>query len=168
MANELHTLFNYRPMKDLAGFLTSYNVASQVVAFADENPATTGTKMCAIDGVIIPSLTAEDDADWDHASTAVSGDAAGRVAANLYSLWHAVFADEDGLLTINEASNYALDAAVVLKVPDFDYETLVCIGLAALDFTGASTIGTTDNNGITTVYQVLGPIFPHPDNIDLN
>ena len=54
-------LFSHRPMKDLARFLTTYNMASQTIA-ADENVydiQSTGTGICTINGVFIETLTVD-------------------------------------------------------------------------------------------------------------
>lgn len=164
------TRFSSKAMKDLAGFLSTYNSVSQAVAFAAADPATTGTKPCTINGQLIPALTAEADADWSSALAAdlVEGDAKGTVLANGQSVYLAVFANAAGRLRIDLASEVALDAAVELKMPDFDYTTWVCIAVALVDAGGAVTLGTTDINAITTVYQILGPVLPHADNVDPN
>ena len=163
-------LFNHRAMKDLAAYLTTYNMETQAVAFAAADPATTGTKQCVINGVYIPSLTAEDDADWSSILVAdlVEGDAKGFVMANLYSQYLAVFANADGRLRIDLAGEYALDAAVELKVPHYDPTEWCCIAIVLVNAGGAVTLGTTNINAIITIYQVLGPVLPHPSNMDLN
>lgn len=163
-------LFSHRAMKDLAAYLTTYNLDTQAVAFAAADPATTGTKQCMINGTFIPSLTAEADADWSSILEAdlVEGDAKGFVMANLYSQYLAVFANADGRLRIDLAGEYALDAAVELKIPHFDPTEWCCIATVLVDAGGAVTLGTTDISGIVTITQVLGPILPHPDNMDMN
>lgn len=170
MADNWGKFFNYKIMKELAGFLSTYNMETQAVAFAAADPATTGTKQCVINGVYIPALTAEADADWSSALAAdlVQGDAKGTVLADGQSVYLAVFADATGRLRINLAGSVALDAAVACKIPDFDPSTWVCIAIVLVDAGGAVTLGTTDINAIATVYQVIGPVFPHPDNIDIN
>ena len=182
MANEFHTLFNYRPMKDLAGFLTSYNCATQVVTFyddGDDNDLTdTGTAMCAINGVVIPSLT--QDAQMVIASDE-TGDAPDVDIGDDKAQYVAILADEDGTLSIwlagdcsdfNGETQDTIDVGV-LKMPSFDYETYVCLAVAVYNNdAAASAVGIGDDdcdwNTDGTFYQILGPVFPHPENIDLN
>ena len=61
LANNWGDKFGHRPMKDLARFLTTYNMASQTIA-VDENVydiQSTGTGACTINGIYIPSLTVD-------------------------------------------------------------------------------------------------------------
>jgi len=164
--------FDKKAMKQLAGYLTSYNMGvSQAVAFADENPSTTGTKQAMINGTIINSLPAEADADWsdeDTAATLVAGDARGTVLANGQSVYITVFARSTGLLRIDLAGSVALDASVALKVNVWDSSVWAPLATTLVDAGGAVTLGTTDINAIVTITQLLSPILPHPDNILAN
>jgi len=160
------SLFNHNAAEMLMAFANTYNIATQAVAFAAADPATTGTAMCYIDGVLIPSLTVEDDADWssDTSTISVEGDAEGFVVPDTYSQYLAVFADADGRLRIDLAGDLALDADVECKIPMFDPSTYVCIAIVLIDGNGC-TLGTTNINALATVYQVVGPVYPHPDNL---
>ena len=71
-ANNWGDLFGHRPMRDLARFLTTYNMATQAVA-ADSNEydlQTTGGAACVINGIYIPALTADDPYDISAEQTA--------------------------------------------------------------------------------------------------
>ena len=160
--------FGNKGLSALSGFLTTYNVATQAVAFADANCATTGGAACCINGVYIPALTAELATDWDSdtAATSIEGDAQGVYIPNLYSAYIAIFADADGRLKIDMASEIALNADVTCKINWFDPSEWCCIGVALITSTGA-TLGTTDISGMDTVYQITGPILPHPSNLSI-
>ena len=160
--------FGNKAVAALAGFLTTYNVASQAVAFTTVDPTTTGTAPCCINGVYIPALTAEAATDWDSdtAATSVEGDAKGVYIPDLYSAYIVIFADADGRLRIDMASDIALDAAVSLKIPWFDPSEWCCIGIALVTSAGC-TLGTTNINAIVTIYQIIGPMLPHPDNLQI-
>lgn len=160
--------FDKRAMKELAGYLSCGNMgASQALAFAAADPATTGTKPIMINGHIQLCI-AESDADWSDATTAatlVAGDARGTVMANGYSQWLACYARATGLLRIDLAGTYALDAAVVTEgviMPKWDSSVWAPIALFIVDAGGAVTLGTTDISGITTIHQLLSPILPDP------
>ena len=160
--------FGNKGVGAFSAFMSTCNMVSQAVAFAAADPATTGGGDCTINGVYIPALTAEDDADWSSILTTdlVEGDAKGIVIPALYSVYLAVFADEDGRLKIDLASEIALDADVELKIPWFDPSVWCCIGIALVNG-NATTLGTTNINAITTVYDVIGPVLPHPDNLKI-
>ena len=164
--------FDKKALKQLAGYLTSYNMGtSQAVAFAAADPATTGTYPIMIDGVIIPALTAEADADWsdqDTAATIVAGDALATALENGYSVYMTIFARSTGLLRIDLAGTVALDAAVALKINQWDSSVWAPIAIALVDAAGSVTLGTTNINAITTVTNLLGSVLPHPDNLELN
>ena len=64
LANNWGDKFGHRPMRDLARFLTTYNMADQGVqvhagTVTDYTIKSTGTAGCVINGVYIPSLTAD-------------------------------------------------------------------------------------------------------------
>jgi len=160
--------FGNKGLSALSGFLTTYNVATQAVAFADANCATTGGAACCINGVYIPALTAELATDWDSdtAATSIEGDAQGVYIPNLYSAYIAIFADADGRLKIDMAGEIALDADVTCKVNWFDPSEWCCIGIALVNSAGC-TLGTTNINSIVTIYQIIGPMLPHPSNLSI-
>lgn len=166
--NNWGSRFGNKGLSAFAGFMSTYNMVSQAVAFADENCATTGGGDCTINGVYIPALTAEAATDWSEttAATSIEGDAKGVVIPNLHSAYIAIFADADGRLKIDMASDIALDADVELKINWFDPSEWCCIGVALIDSAGC-TLGTTDINAIVTIYQVIGPVLPHPDNLTI-
>ena len=62
LANNWGDKFGHRPMRDLARFLTTYNMADQGIAVDGTNVyniESTGTGACVINGVYVPSLTAD-------------------------------------------------------------------------------------------------------------
>jgi hypothetical protein len=160
--------FDKRAMKELAGYLSSHNLGvTQAGAFASADPSTTGTNPIMINGVYIPALTAEADADWSEttAATIVTGDLRGVTLATDYSQWIMMLARSTGLLQILAASAQVLDAniAAALKIPKWDSSTYAPIALFSINSAGV-TYGTTDLSGIDTPYQLLGQMLPHPDN----
>ena len=161
--------FSDMSAKALTAFMSTYNMVSQAVAFAGIDPATTGTGDCTINGVYIQSLTVEDDADWDSTTSTdlVQGDALGTFIPDGYSVYIAIFANSLGRLRIDLASEIALDADVELKIPWFDPTTWCCIGLSLIDGDGSDTLGTHSIVSVDTVYQVIGPVLPHPDNLKI-
>lgn len=165
--------FDKKAMKQLAGYLSSYNMGvSQALAFAAADPATTGTKPIMINGTYINALTVEDDADWsdaDTASTLVAGDARGTALTNGKSVYCVCFARSTGLLRIDlSSSGVADDADATLKIPQWDASVWAPIATFDVNAGGAVTLGTTDISGIVTIVQQLSPLLPHPDNLDLN
>ena len=160
--------FGNKGVGALAAFMSTYNMVSQAVAFAAVDPATTGGGDCTINGVYIPALPVEDDADWSSILEAdlVEGDAKGVHIPTSYSVYLAVFANEDGRLRIDLAGDIALDANVELKIPWFDPSEWCCIGIVLIDATNC-TLGTTNINAMATVYDVIGPVLPHPDNLKI-
>ena len=150
-----------------AAFMSTYNMVDQTFALATD-PSTSGGGDCTINGVYIPALTAEADADWSEttASTLVAGDARGEVIPTAYSVWLAVFARSTGLLRIDMAGDMALDSNEVLKIPWFDPTIWCCIAVVNINSTGW-TAGTTDAGTMDTIYPVIGPVLPHPDNLTI-
>ena len=60
--NNWGNLFSYKPTRELAKYLTTYNTESQVIAVDGTNIyniQSTGTKQCTINGVFIPALTVD-------------------------------------------------------------------------------------------------------------
>jgi hypothetical protein len=166
--------FDKRAMKELAGYLSCGNMgASQALAFAANDPATTGTKPIMINGHTQLCI-AEADADWSDAATAstlVAGNARGIVMANGYSQWLICFARSTGLLRIDTAGTYALDASVVTEgviIPHWDSSVWAPIALFIVDAGGAVTLGTTDISAITTIHQLLSPVLPDSSVLQAN
>jgi len=162
-------LFSFRAMRELAAYLTSYNMANQTVAL-DANAQdlqTTGTGSCMIDGVFIPSLAADDPWDWSAES---AGDLVGETLADGYDQYIAILAKADGSLEVFAAGDPALVGTAVLKIPAFDPATycLIALALVVNDSGGGIVWGTTALTGDITFYPVTGPVFPHIDNLDKN
>ena len=66
-----------------------------------------------------------------------------------------------GIMTSVIAGDVALDAAVVLSIPQFDPELYVACATILLDSATAPNVwGTTDDNGEVTITQLIGPVFP--------
>jgi hypothetical protein len=98
--------------------------------------------------------------------------ASGTVITTLYEQWFAVFALSTGVISLAVAGTQATIAggAAELKIPHFDPLTYCCIGVIkiAKDDAGDLTVGTTALTGDGTYVNLVGPVFPHPDNLDLN
>jgi len=158
--------FNYAPMKELAGFLSSYNMASQTVALdANANDIqSSGGGACMINGVFIPALAA--DAALDISADNV-GDATGVSIADDYDQYFLILADADGTLSVWKAGDAAATGEAVLSIPDFDTETYCAVAIMKVvnDSGDALVIGTTALTGDVTFYQLTGPIFPAWANI---
>ena len=56
---EFGSKFTFKPMQDIASYARTMNMATQAIAKANANIATTGGAHCVINGVHIASLTAE-------------------------------------------------------------------------------------------------------------
>ena len=93
--------------------------------------------------------------------------ASGTVITTAYSEYFVCLASRLGVITLVKAGGQALDAAVELKVPQFDPEYFVCIGHLLIDSAGF-TLGTTSTAGVSTFTQWIGPCVPHEDMIDAN
>ena len=163
----LDNLFSYKIQKEMAKFMATSNCESQALAIDAvnaENIQTTGTGSAMLNGK--PIIVAED-AELD-ISADTTGNAAGATVASGYSRYFMVLAASDGTLSIWLAGDAALDGSEVLKVPNFDPETYVCIGFVHVNSNTAFTLGTTALTGLATFHQQVGPVFPHEDNIDRN
>jgi len=81
--------------------------------------------------------------------------------------WYACLATKDGVLTLVKASAIvADDANWELKIPKFEPEMFVLIGLLSVAPTsGAHVLGTTDLTTVGVFYQVLSSVVPHSDNL---
>jgi len=162
--------FNYVPMGELAGFLSSYNMSSQTLAIDGvnaENIQSSGTGMAMINNVFIPSLAADAELDI---SADPTGDAAGTSIADGYDQYFAIFAAADGVLHLMKAGVEALLGTAVLKIPNWDASLYACVGIMLVvnDSGSPLVIGTNDLTGDATFYDVTGPMFPHDENLDRN
>lgn len=165
--------FTKKAAQDLAAYMASYNMESQAVAVDGvntENLQTTGTKPCMINGVFIPSLTADAELDI---SADPDGDAVGTTLADDFERYYIVLAKADGTISLWLAGDAAaIGGNAVLKIPAFDPSTYCALAviLYANDAASASiTIGTDGDWGTDgTITQLTGPVFPHPDNFDEN
>jgi hypothetical protein len=176
MANNISKYFqNGIAARDIMDFMGTYNMATQAVA-ADGSHAynvqTTGGGACVIDTVLIPAL----DADAEHLIVTEDDhtDINGLTLADDYEQWFAFFVEADGTLSVKQAGDAAaIGGNAVLKIPDFDPTTYCCVAVCLYANDAASdtvTFGATDG-GVAwgtdgTFYQMIGPVFPHPDNID--
>ena len=93
--------------------------------------------------------------------------ASGHVVADTYSQYYLVLKTVAGVNTTVLAGDTALDAAVALEIPAFDPERFVAIAVILLN-SGGNTWGTTDDNAIVTITQLIGPVFPTGLGIDPN
>ncbi len=174
-------LFNYRPMKDLVNYLSSYNNATQALANkstgADPDLKTTGTAQGVVNGVHIASLPANATIDLSDGAVAVPdpllGTAlAGMVMADNAQFYLLVAMNIDGDAKVYLASNIADNVAPDLKIPAYDPQFL-CVGLDLWDndaLGAAATIGTSvKTDADDTFTQLVGPnLLPHIDLWDKN
>jgi hypothetical protein len=96
--------------------------------------------------------------------------AVGYSIADGYDVYVLITAQADGTLTMWLAGVQALLGTAVCKIPAFDPEKYVAVATALIvnDSGSALVIGTTALTGDITFWQHIGPIFPHPDNLDKN
>lgn len=173
-------LFNYRPTKDLADYLSSYNAATQALANkstgADPDLKTTGTAQCVVNGAYVASLTAQATIDLSDSAVAEADLAglalAGRSMADNAQFYLLVTTESDGTPHVYLASNVADDVAPTLKIPYYGPAEL-CIALDLWDNDAlgvAAVIGTAvKTDADDTFTQLTGPnLLPHVDNWDRN
>ena len=72
------------------------------------------------------------------------------------------------MTTVIADKGLQLDADQEVQIPQFDPSIFVAIGLYTVDGTGDSIWGTTDDNAQCTERQIIGPVFPHADQLDKN
>ena len=174
MAN-LSQFVNNAFMREFMVYLATYNTLTQVIALDGSTTPdiqSTGTNMAFIDGV--PEVI-EVDAALDISAAATAG---GAVIPAGYTQYFIVTAAADGTLDVLEAGPAVASANKELKVPDWKNTSTgvvdtVCVGIMEVANGTASdfTLGTTNldaSNITTTIHQVIGPVFPHPDNLDKN
>lgn len=166
------SLFSYVGMRELAKYLGTSNLATAAVALkgAGSSPdlATTSTQAAWVGGVYIPSVAAVDPIDLS--SAVVAPTLAGAVVADGATQWALVCQKgSDGTALVLDAGT-----AAAPKIPYFDPDTYVAVGLVKFyPSGGACTIGTTNLNttavaGRVALYQLTGNVFPHADNFDQN
>ena len=230
MSDPMATLskhFNYKPMRELVRYLSTYSFGTQAVAIHGaqaENILSIGDAGIMIAGniyvcdnddeldisgdtegtetgwatatiytvglarsngpdtrryVCIKAHTSSandepgDSADWgeywkDSPNDAVN--AVGVETQDHYDRYFLITAKSDGVLTVWLAGDEASVGTAVLKIPQYDPEFYcpVCIALLVNDTAAAThTFGDTDLTSDVTYYQVMGTVFPHPDNLDL-
>jgi hypothetical protein len=168
MAERWGKFFNQAAQRYLAKYLTTYNMATQALAIDGvnaENIQTTGLAPVMLNGVLIPALPA--DAELDVSEDAV-GDAVGTVVADGGGAYFLVLAKADGTLSVWKAGTpAALAANIALKIPAYDPTTYVAIGLIKVLPSGeAFTLCTTALTTIGSYIQLVGPVLPHPDNLE--
>lgn len=103
---------------------------------------------------------------WTESSNRAEN-AVGDVVPTLYSRYYVALVNSLGTLTLVKAGDVALDAAVTLEIPQFDPEVFCAIGTLLVDSAGY-TCGTTALTGISTFAQLIGPVVPHPNQLDKN
>jgi hypothetical protein len=176
-------LFNYKPMKSIADYLSSFNCATQAFAAktagSDPDLKNTGTAACVINGGFIGSLTASATIDLSSATVAeplANGTAlAGKVVADNGQFFLLATVEADGTPHIYWAHNSATaadDVAPTFLCPNYATDELT-YGVLLYDndgTAGAFTIGTTNivaNDD--TYYQLIGPsLIPQDVTIDKN
>ena len=95
--------------------------------------------------------------------------AVGQTCANLYTRHYLCLCDKLGVMTTVIADKgLQLDADQEVQIPQFDPSIFVAIGLYTVDGTAPSIWGTTDDNAQCTERQIIGPVFPHADQLDKN
>ncbi len=178
--SDLGPLFNYRPMKDLANYLSSYVNATSILANkatgAGPDLETTGTPQAIVNGVHVAALAAEVTIDLSDAAVALPDPIDGTALAGLS------VADDDQfyLLVVSDAAglHYVYlasapdDPADTLKIPAYN-PLYVCVGLVLIDNrdgSAAMVIGTTNQvDADSTFTQLVGPnLLPHIEKWDQN
>ena len=179
-------LYNYRPMKDFADYMSSQNMATQ--AFGVDGGADNkdldadGGAPCVVNGAFVAALAAMGNIDMSDEAVAEpiaqfgSVALAGKVVADNGQFYLLLTTEADGTPHVYWAHNSVTaedDAAPTLKIPYYDPDELT-IGICKYDndsVAGAFTIGTTafDHDADAVFYQLIGPsLLPHLDNMDKN
>lgn len=101
-------------------------------------------------------------------STQTAEAARGDIIPNLSSRYYVILAQHAAdSLVIVKGGDIALDAAVELRIPNFEPEVFCAIGTLLVDSAGF-TLGTTALTGIDTYLNFIGPVFPTGIAIDQN
>jgi hypothetical protein len=160
---------------DTEGTLTAWATAT-AYALADVRKNSEGKRFKCIlahtsSADTEPGKGAQSDMYWE-LSPHNAVNASGKVVTTLYERWVLITAKADGTLTVWLAGDQATiaSASAKFKCPHYDPEMYCPVAIAkiAKDDAGDITIGTTALTGDITFYQVTGPVFPHPDNLDMN
>ena len=160
--------------QQLASYSATMNYESQAIAINSnaENIQSTGTKQCMINGVYIPVLAADAELDISADTTTITGmtNAVGISIADGYDQYFLILAKADGTLSMWKAGDAALLGTATIKVPAYDPETYVAVATALIvnNSGNALIVGTTALTGDITFYNVIGPLYPHPDNLKRN
>jgi hypothetical protein len=152
--------------KDIIGFLGTFNMATQEIAQngTSADIQSTGLAPIMLNGVLINALPADAVLDI---SAENAGDGSGVVISDGNEQYFAVMATADGTLSVWVAGNAAATGSAICKIPDYDQETYCCVGVMKIDASGEDfTVGTTALTDRVAFYQMIGPVFPYPDNID--
>jgi hypothetical protein len=165
---KLDNLFNYKTSKEIAKFQASkaMNAAGMAIDANAMDIETANAVTAFLNGVPV-SIAAVSAFDI---SADATGDAVGTIITTAYDQYFVLLANASGTLSLWKAGVQAANGTAVLKIPAFDPATYVCLGvmLIANDSGSDLTVGTTALTGDVTFYDVVGPVFPHEDNIDKN
>jgi len=162
--------FDKRAMKELAGYLSCNNNATQAIINyndGDDNDIqSTGTASAMVNGVFIPALPAD---TVLVVTDQLTGDGPDMEVADDYDLYYLVLALATGVLSTWQAGVQASVGTASLKFPKFDTSLYVGVGAilwANNDEGAAGNLGQAESDLATdgTFYQLLGPTLPHPDN----
>jgi hypothetical protein len=169
---DLSTHFSYGPMRKLAEYMATANFESQEIAVDgsnSENIQSTGTGDAMIAGTPVNiAQDAELDISADETTQDNCTNAVDTTIDDGDARYFVVLAKSDGTLSMWTAGEAAESGDEELKIPAFDPETYVCVGIVHIDNDSGSefTVGTTGLDAATTSYfQVTGPVFPHADNL---
>ena len=100
-------------------------------------------------------------------STQTAEQASGDYIPSLSSRYYLCLAGTDGVISLVTAGDVALDAAVEVRIPNYEPEMFVAIGLLLIN-SAAFTLGTTSTAGVSTFIQLIGPVYPQGISIDQN
>ncbi len=173
------TLFNYRPLKDLVNYMSSYNAATQAVDLESDGGIDfkwTGTAQCVVNGAYVASLSAVDPVNLSDAAVAMpdpEGVAlAGYISPDNEQFYLLITTEADATPHVYLASNRADDVGPTFKMPYYgpDELPIAFVLYDNNDLGAALTLGTSilsvDDDTWT---QLTGPaLLPHVDNIDRN
>jgi len=166
--------FCSKAVQDLAAYGLTYNMATQAVAAktagSDPDLKWTGTAAFVLNGQFYTALAAL--ATIDMSSTTVAPDLAGGSIPTTYEQYWLVLATAAGAALVKAASTVTLTSTgATLKIPYFDPTTYFPVAIIKYvnDSGSGFTIGTTNVDGTDCqIYQILGPLVPHDDNVDKN
>jgi len=105
------------------------------------------------------------EAQWERAPHAATN-AVGATVASGSSRWFFATAQTDGTIDLWLCGDAATDGSEVCKVPQYDHKLYCPIGFLHINSNTTFVLGTTALTTIGTFYQAVGPVYPHPDNMD--